>query len=188
MSNYRTWFISDVDGNRDDVGEAAYAFALAREAEGFSTVTLETQITADSSELSVEWFVPSSAWEKVYNGGGTADGNTVHAVFAEHAATVAAKVLELSVGHADNGRKSEFAHLPGWMFYECVNVVTARYKPGEYPYVGHSWQVPIVRWNDPAWGGDGKVEYSAYTCWPQGACAYCGGKIVHGYCQTCGAQ
>ena len=121
------------------------------------------------------------------NDGETADGNTVHAVFARDAELVVAKVLGLSVGHPDN-RRSEYPALPGWVFFECANVVSADYLPGEYPYEGHAWQVPVVCWSDPAWGGDGGIAFSAYWRWPQGACAHCGGEIVHGYCQQCGAQ
>jgi len=188
MSNYRTWFISD--GNRDDVGEAAYAFAKAREGEGYETTTIEMPLTADSSELSVEWFVPPSAWEKVYNGGKTADGDTVHAVFGRDADTVAAVLLELSVGHADNGRRSEYPELPGWKFSECINVVTAYYRDDEFPPAGgQPFQVPVVRWYDPAWHSDrgGNIEYSAYWRFEQGTCPWCGGEWAYGQCQRCGA-
>lgn len=132
---------------------------------------------------------PPSAWKKVYSGGETADGSTVHAVFARDADAVAEELLTLSVGHADNGKRSEFAHLPGWVFYESANVVTAHYRDDEYPPTGgQPFQVPVVRWNDPAWGGDGKVTFSAFWRFEQGSCRFCGGEIAYGYCQQCGAQ
>lgn len=152
----------------------------------YTKFAFDTCHTTSSEEATMRRLLLAEA--EAVPDGNTADGLTVHAVFARDGAKVAKKVLELSVGHADNGRQSEYPALPGWQFKECANVVTAHYVDRDEPLPGGvSWQVPVVRWTDPAWGGDGKVEYSAFWRYPQGQCVWCGGEVAHGYCQVCGA-
>lgn len=181
------WGYGEFDASVDDAAEAAWQRRLALQAEGWNGLTITDEPdTMESGTYRLRGTPPP--WDGAYNGGHTAEGSTVHAVFARDGAGVAAKVLELSASHADNGRKSAFAHLPGWVFSECANVITAEYRGGDEEYKGRAWAVPIVRWYDPAWGRrGGKVEYSAAWRYAHGACQECGGEVAYGTCQRCGA-
>lgn len=129
-------------------------------------------------------------WENVRNGA-TPDGSTVHAVFARDGAAVAAKIWELSVGHADNGRMTVYPELPGWTFYEMENMVSADYMSVHHPESDH-WMIPSVSWSDPAWDSTPtdfqSVRFGSFPRFPRERCYYCGGEIAYGYCQVCGAQ
>jgi hypothetical protein len=180
------WGYGEYDAGIDDAAEAAWQRQQELSAKGWTELVITDELdTVFSGTFRLRGIAPN--WAEVSDGE-TADGMTVHAVFARDNAAVAAKLLELSAGHADNGRRSEYPELPGWKFSEHLNGVTAQYRDDEFPPKGgQPFRVPAMQWNDPAWGGDGKVTYSAYWRFEQGACPYCGGEWAYGTCQRCGA-
>ena len=125
-------------------------------------------------------------WAECQNGD-TADGRTVHEVFATDGAAVTAKVMELSTGWSDRGF-FEFDELPGWGFAAGLFFVSAHYRSDTYPTEGYHW-VPSVTWNDPAYGGDDAFVFGAYRRYATDCCVYCGMKLdVAGGCPMCGAS